>query len=382
MLEQGQEIAMKRFLKVALLLLLGSNSCFALEAKFAQEQACVPASEHISSCEIRPGDSLSKYAIAVYGDWHLYSVIKDANPKITDANKIYAGSRINIPDVAVPTPKVEMAAAKISPMTTVSANVASEEITAPLSMEDDSSALPSMEVFAQASVPVVRLAAQPTQVIETASIATSPSTPANAQSPAPTSVPTGTATENANAKPAKTTGYKRVIPQNVAVAMGGIPLKCPLKTEVLSYASDEAKIKNAPGGYLHLKDSWAQKEGDNIVLYVHDLPSKPFNLFIAGIHDPIDGKTFMAEAETFQGKFPGPNRTGKRIFSSLMLGANGYMLASTLGPIAGSSVMGGMLITREIMKHHAEASLRKAEDKFNASLAGGKTPPSEKRLGQ
>jgi hypothetical protein len=194
--------------------------------------------------------------------------------------------------------------------------------------------------------------------------------------------PSPSLSPSVNAKPTKITGYKLVIPQSVVVAMGGIPLRCALKTEVLSYASDEAKIQNTPGGYLHLKDSWAQKEGDTIVLYVpKDLPKKPFNLFIAGIRDPIDGEMFMANAETFQGKFPGPNRTGRRIFSALMLGANGYMLASTLGPIAGPSVMGGMLITRAIMKHHAEALLKQAEDKFNASLAGGKKP-SEKELGQ
>jgi len=133
---------MKHLAFVALLLLFGGNSCLALEveAKFSKEHACVAVSEHIASCEVRWGDSLSKDALAVYGDWHRYSAIKDVNPEIVDENKIYAGARINIPDmpttdqniVAAPaTPRVQshavaVAAAQLMDLQQVRSTIATE----------------------------------------------------------------------------------------------------------------------------------------------------------------------------------------------------------------------------------------------------------------
>ena len=345
--------------------------CQALEsakaAFFGKHECHAIVGSHASRCKILSGDTLSKDALAVYGDWHLYSTtLMGANPNIVDANKIYAGAWIVIPDAVAPTAKTEVAVEKIFPTMKTSMMPTSEEITAALSMEDDPSTLSLREVFANMPVPIVRFDTASPQITATSII--QPSSP--------------TGTRTTDAKPAEISGYKLTIPQSVFVAMGGIPLKRPLKTEILRYPSRDAKGHNAPNGYSHLKDSWAQQEGKNIVLYVpKGIPTKPFNLFIAGIRDPIDGEMFMANAETFHGKFPGPHKVGGRIFSALMLSANGYMLASTLGPIAGSSVLCGMLVTREILKHHAESSLKKAEDNYNATLAEGQTP-SGKESGQ
>lgn len=378
-----KEDAMKfKFLLVALLLLLGVKSCFSLEATFSQEHACVPAGEHVSSCEIRHGNTLWRFARN--SDSSIPALMR-LNPQIVNANLIYAGRRINLPDsssqksiVIAETPAkgklliATKASIQSKAESTQTMEVPAVDVFASSPMGDDLAAVAAVEIFSAAPAPAVMLA-QETAPIETAN---------NAPSPAPSPSPTSTGT--ATVKEAKRiSGYKLTIPENVFMAMGGIPLKYELKTEILTYASEEAKTRNAPNGYSHLRDSWAQKEGDNIILYVpKNLPNKPFNLFITGIKDPIDGSTFLANAETFQEKFPGPHRAGKRIFSGLMLGANGYMMANTLGPVLGPSIMGGMLITRELMKHHAEASLKKAEDKYNATLAGGNAPSQKKELGQ
>ena len=58
------------------------------------------------------GDTLSKDALAVYGDWHLYkTTLLGANPNIVDANKIYVGKWIIIPDQPTPATKTVVTSA-------------------------------------------------------------------------------------------------------------------------------------------------------------------------------------------------------------------------------------------------------------------------------
>jgi nucleoid-associated protein YgaU len=48
--------------------------------------------------QVQKGDSLSKIAIEVYGDWHKYPLIFEANkPMLTDPDLIYPGQVLRIP---------------------------------------------------------------------------------------------------------------------------------------------------------------------------------------------------------------------------------------------------------------------------------------------
>lgn len=48
---------------------------------------------------VQPGDSLSLIAGQKYGDITLWKVIAQANPQITDPNKIYPGQVITLPNI-------------------------------------------------------------------------------------------------------------------------------------------------------------------------------------------------------------------------------------------------------------------------------------------
>ena len=166
----------------------------------------------------KAGRHTSKDAGAVYGDWHRYSVIKDANPQIADANLIYAGQRINIPDATIP---AIMTAAKVTPE-------ALAPIPVVITMEDGAPALPSLEMFANTPTPIVGLAPAP------AATATVP-----AITPATVPAPTG----------AKVSGYEFMV--------GGTDLQGKLETQLVLFNSEDEKRLALPIQRIDLKPSLA-----------------------------------------------------------------------------------------------------------------------------
>jgi phage tail protein X len=360
-----------------LLLALAGNRCFGLDATFSEAHACVPTGHSSQQCEIIRGDTLSGISAAVYGHGNLYkTVLMGANPSIVDADKIYAGRTIIIPDapsnpsiVAAPAASrvqsravAASAAAPLMNLLQIHPTIATEstpEFTAEIPMEDANVTLPAiLQSMTPESVPKV-----------------APATTANvAVEPAP--APTPTSVEKVRVSSIKITGYKLPIPKKVA-ADAGIPLGVFLTTHYNLYRSETAKADGRPIQYVRLKKkSWARLEGDNVVLYVPltNLRSQPFTLLIDGINDPIDGRLFVANAQPLQGKLPGPRNGVHTLFYAIACGGSGYTLAAAFGPIAGPSVVVGALATRAILRHHANAMVENAEKEYNAALTKGNTP--------
>jgi hypothetical protein len=350
-----------------------------VRAAFFGKHACVSAGLHASRCKIEKGDTLSKDAAAVYGDWHRYPAIKDVNPEIVDANRIYAGEWIVFPDTPSNLPVMAAATPAPSPKAPVRFRADAPKDRVQELAPADLPTPPLVEsVIAEGKPAGIALHAFPVTAASSmtpapevhADIALHPATAPRVPSPAQAT----TAPVPAPLPNSRISGYRLVIPADVAIA-ARIPIGCALRTDAYT----------AKGMHVHLKDSFARQEGKDVVLYVRqNLPKEPFHLFIAGINDPIDGKMFFAKAETFQGKFPGPHKAWRTIFMTAILGGNGYMLAMTLGPIAGPSVAGGIMLTRSILKHHAESVLENGQKEYSAKLfaiTGGGTPP-EKDLGQ
>ena len=363
---------MKKLTLITMLfvLFLGTR-CQALEsaraAFFGKHECHAIVGSHASRCKILSGDTLSKDALAVYGDWHLYStILMGANPQIVDANKIYAGSWISIPDTlsefktaaALTTSRVQShaiasVAAHLEILKKAHSDIATESVA--------TTAGPSIE-------PIVEnfpLTAWPLPLPETVAAKASPILPAQ---PTFASLPTS-----------NITGYKLVIPEKIAAATG-IPLGVPLVTHYNLYLSETAQGNNRPIKYVRLKkNSFARKEGNNIVLYVPltSIPTQPFSILVAGVNDPIDGKLFVANAQSVKGKLPGQHNGLRTLVSTFALGGSGYILAAAFGPIAGSSVVIGAVTTRAILRHHANTVVENAEKEYNAALTQGTTPSKE-----
>jgi hypothetical protein len=170
------------------------------------------------------------------------------------------------------------------------------------------------------------------------------------------------------------TGYKLEIPQQVA-STSGIPLRASLMTYCSTFT--ESGRQN---GFVRLGTSFAQQEGNIIALYVplRDVPTQTFTLNVAGFSEPFDGKLFMANAQPVYEKLPGPHHGARNLFSAASMGASGYALSAAFGPYAPVG-MAGMFATRAIMRHHANALLKKAEKDYNAALAKGDTSPAPKK---
>ncbi len=316
---------MKRFVHVALLLLLGGNSCFALEATFSKEHACVPAGEHISSCEIIGGDSLSKDAIAVYGDWHLYPAIKDANPKIVHEDKIYAGDRINIPDMPAETAK----------LTSPTTEVASPDVLETVTMSE-------MVVMPKAFANPVN-APVPTVTLEQASAQTVAAV--SAQAPI---------NEKAmqSMKIAKITAYQFVA--------GNPDLQGPLQTQLILFNNEEEKKLGLPCGgcRIDLKPSIVvpAKDGDTVVFVrLKKLPAQPFELLVGGINHPIDS----TQIQPYSGKIPGRHPFLHALVTIGKIGAQGGIsFAVTGNPLIAAGVVGIPRLVTFVIAQHEKARER------------------------
>jgi phage tail protein X len=358
--ERSKTVKKLMLITMLFVLFLGTR-CQALssaQASFFGKHECA-AFIGSHRCKIEKGDTLSKDALAVYGDWHLYSTtLMGANPNIVDANKIYAGSWIIIPDApsnpstaaAPATSHVQSHAVVASAATPL---VDLKQIHSTIAME------PTSEFSAQ--LPMESIASFPLGSVE---------------QPLPLPAPLPTSMETTAVKPTHITGYKLVMPKSVAAATG-IPLGVPLTTHYNLYRSAEAQANDRPIQYVRLKKkSLARQEGNNIVLYVPltNLPSQPFNLLIAGVNTPIDGKLFVANAQPVYGKLPGPHNGIRVLFSALAMGGSGYTLAAAFGPIAGPSIIGGAFAMRTILRHHANVVVENAEKQYNETLARANTP--------
>jgi hypothetical protein len=329
--ERSKTVKKLTLITMLFVLFLGTR-CQALEsakAAFFGKHECHAAGSHAQRCRIKSGDTLSKDALAVYGDWRLYStILMGANPSIVDANKIYASSWIIIPD-----------APTLAPVTTTTAEVAPKEIAsapAAVTMEDDSSTLPSLEVFANMPAPVVRLAPAQTQIV----IAVDPKVSANipattadvAKSFAPASVPTSAKMERT--KQAKVSGYQSAVSNNPN-------LRGPLQTQLILFDSEEEKKLGLPCGScrIDLKPSLAIPANDgSTVVFVHlkKLPAQPFVLLVGGINHPIDS----TEIRAYRGKTPGTHVFARTMASIGKMGAPGAVSFFVGGPILTTCVVG------------------------------------------
>lgn len=229
--------------------------------------------------------------------------------------------------------------------------------------------VPTPEVTTEATIPLKAEAAAPeTKVPQASPSGNIPSAPTNS-------------TKKLVAKNAKSNviaGYKLEIPQQIAAA-SGIPLGMPLMTYCSTF--NESGRQN---GFVRLGTSFARQEGNAIALYVplREVPKQSFTLTVAGISEHFDGKLFMANAQPVYGKIPGPHNGTRNLFSAISLGGGGYTLTAAFGPYAPVG-MAGMLVTRGIIHHHANAMVKKAEKDYNAALAkGAEAPPEKKEPGE
>ena len=88
---------MKKIL-VIFVLLFGIQSAFAKDvAGFTAKHGCITHDAHSLTCKVVNGDTLSQDALNMYGNGYAYTTIQNANAKIVDANKIYAGDTIIVP---------------------------------------------------------------------------------------------------------------------------------------------------------------------------------------------------------------------------------------------------------------------------------------------
>ncbi len=334
---------MKKFLNVALLLLLSANCCFGLDAAFAKEHACIPAGGTSFSCEIHPGDTLSKDALAVYGDWHLYSTIKDANPNIVDENKIYFGRRINIPETAAKSVATAIVATpRAQPRATVDPIVDAAPVAIANTVEDDSFTL----LFAHAPIQV------------------SLASPDVAQSPAPTSAPTSAKIEKT--RPAKISGHQFVVSNDPN-------LQGKLQTQLVLFNSEEEKRLGLPIERIDLKPSLAIPARDgNTVVFVHlkKIPAQPFELLVGGITIPIDS----TQIQVYNGKAPGAH-VGTQILASIIkAGAPAGISFLAGGPIAAGIAVGVPRLVHLGIAWHDKiqerklAAAQKAVDKSKLAL--------------
>ncbi len=241
--ERSKTVKKLTLITMFFVLLLGTR-CQALSsarATFFGKHECHAAGSHAQRCRINSGDTLSKDALAVYGDWHLYStILMGANPQIVDANKIYAGKWIIIPDQ--PTSVVKTVAVLTPEKMAISAP-------ADISTENHFSPLPSPEAPASIPVPVEKPVPTSTQIVialdpkvSAASIVTQP--PIVAQPP-----PTPKEVRAKTTKPKKVSGYRFVIPNSHAFISDGtpiIPMGLDLPTQVGIFNKADDVENNIP----------------------------------------------------------------------------------------------------------------------------------------
>jgi len=368
--ERSKTVKKLTLITMLFVLFLGTR-CQAFEsarATFFGKHECHAAGSHAQRCRILSGDTLSKDALAVYGDWRLYSTLMGANPNIVDVNKIYTDSWIIIPDApsnpsiaAAPATSHVQSHAVVTFAVTPLVNL--QQIHSTIAME------PTPEFSTQ--FPTESIASFPLGSAEQSlPLATNIATAQSPLAPLPTSM------ETTAVKPTRISGYKLVMPKSIAAATG-IPLGVPLTTHYNLYRSAEAQANDRPIQYVRLKKkSWARQEGNNIVLYVPlaSFPSQPFSLLIAGVNTPIDGKLFVANAQPVYGKLPGPHNGMRVLFATVAMGGSGYTLAAAFGPVIGPSIIGGAFAIRVILRHHANVVVENAEKQYNAALARANTP--------
>jgi len=103
--ERNTTVKKLRLITMLFVLFLGTRLCHALDLTSTREaffgkRVCVSAGLHAKRCQIMWGDSLSKDARNLYGNWHLYkTTLMVANPQIVNANKIRQGDWMTIPEI-------------------------------------------------------------------------------------------------------------------------------------------------------------------------------------------------------------------------------------------------------------------------------------------
>ena len=347
-------------------LLLGTR-CQALSsarATFFGKHECHAAGSHAQRCRINSGDTLSKDALAVYGDWHLYStILMGANPQIVDANKIYAGKWIIIPDQ--PTSVVKTVAVLTPEKMAISAP-------ADISTENHFSPLPSPEAPASIPVPVEKPVPTSTQIVialdpkvSAASIVTQP--PIVAQPP-----PTPKEVRAKTTKPKKVSGYRFVIPNSHAFISDGtpiIPMGLDLPTQVgIFNKADDVENNISPLKTVNVVSRAEAIKGKDrdvaLSVSLTQLPDKPFILYITGIGS-IDGKEFSRHAQPIHGSFPGKHHFLRISLTASAIGVNGLLLTELSGnPVLGFGVAGGAWGVHALIHHYRMAAEKRAELKF------------------
>lgn len=314
-------------------LFLGTR-CYALEnakATFHEKHEChAMVGLHASRCKIIDGDTLSKNARAVYGDWHLYPAIAAANGSIVDVNKIESGKWIVIPDE----PLKDIAGA--SP----TSRVQTPEIDTPAS-----AFLMSVERI------------RPTIDAETAVLEYSfDSTPIvsndfSRQTEAETIQPVAPLPKPATLPSRKTTCYQ--------VAVSGV-LRGQLETQLILFNSEDERKLELPSERIAMKPSLAvpAKDGSKTIIFVHlkQLPAQPFQLLIGGVSNTVMSTDLLP----YNGKTPGENTFLRAAITvGKMAARGGISLATTGNPFIATGVAVGPILVNLAIEHHQKSRARK-----------------------
>ena len=342
----------KVFLLILFLALVG-NRCFGLDAAFLKAHACVRAGD-ISQCEIIRGDTLSGFSAAAYSHGNLYKKIMGVNPSIADANCIYAGRTIIIPDApsssqsiaAVPvTSRVQShaVAATATPLVNLlqvqtHPTIAREftPVTAEIPAEDANVTLPEMlQSMAPERVPEVAITTATNVAVE------------------PTPAPSPTSMEKAKGKPVRVTGYQFLV--------SGPDLRGPLQTQLVLFNSEEEKELGLPCGNcrIDLKPSLAisAKDGNTVIfIRLKKKPAQPFELLVGGINSPVDS----TQIHPYGGKIPGRHPFLRTMATIGRMGAlGGISLAVTGNPFIAVGVAAGTPIVKLGLTLHEKTQERK-----------------------
>ncbi len=145
-------------------------------------------------------------------------------------------------------------------------------------------------------------------------------------------------------KKRKVTGYRMTIPGDAAA---DIPLERDLETCIIFHDAEDREC-----GLV----SRAELKSGNVVLStsLKEIPSRPFELMVAGIGPPIDKEDISLHATPFHGRFPGKPRMIIRILLGTgRIAGNGLLMTAMTGnPWIGFGVAVGHPAVRFMFKHH------------------------------
>lgn len=352
----------KLYALLIVLILFVVPSCFALNtaSNLYPELECVHGNMNYT---IPAGVTLSE--IAQHYRQRMAVIADVQSNGITDLNRIYAGKTMIIPCTinyaATRSVSIRKTAKVVSASTKLHGYVYGKFIpdTTPKETVELDTIVTDQSLIAPTPIAILPLTDRPfVETPDNTTVAVASTQPEQAPITPPRS---------RSKKAKKVTGYRLMLTSAEAKA-NGLVLNHDLDTRVVVFKSERDKMNGTISRELRNLHSRAKLKGKNVVLSISlkQMPDQPFIVLVEGTRQPIDGDSMVANAEPFQGRFPGPSR-----FRRIMVPGSKMLLETTVVTLmsGGNLPLGigigmGVPIARSFARRHLNTIQNNAEFEF------------------